>query len=57
MPSIFANQPVIETLQRFTMDVQYYKRLFISISGIYSVYLTFGLIQEKMWSCEVAFIA
>ncbi|KAK8820378.1 hypothetical protein WA577_006442, partial [Blastocystis sp. JDR] len=31
------------------MDVQYYKRLFISISGIYSVYLTFGLIQEKIY--------
>ena len=39
------------------MDVQYYKRLLISISGIYSVYLTFGLIQEKMWVCESPFRA
>ena len=30
------------------MDIQYYKRLLISISGIYIVYLSYGLVQEKM---------
>ena len=30
------------------MDTQYYKRLAISVSGIYVMYLTYGLIQEKM---------
>ena len=34
----------------YLMDVQYYKRLLISIAGIYSVYLSFGLIQEKMYT-------
>ena len=34
------------------MDYQYYKRLFISIVGIYSVYLNFGLVQEKMYNCN-----
>ena len=33
------------------MDVQYYKRLLISITGIYTVYLSFGLVQEKMSFC------
>ena len=32
------------------MDFQYYKRLLISIVGIYSVYLTYGIVQEKMYS-------
>ena len=31
------------------MDYQYYKRLFISIVGIYIVYLNYGLVQEKMY--------
>ena len=31
------------------MDVQYYKRLLISITGIYTVYLSYGLVQEKMY--------
>lgn len=30
------------------MDKQYYKQLFISVAGIYTVYLSFGLVQEKM---------
>lgn len=30
------------------MDTQYYRRLAISVSGIYVMYLTYGLIQEKM---------
>ena len=30
------------------MDTQYYKRLAISVSGIYVMYLTYGRIQEKM---------
>ena len=36
------------------MDFQYYKRLFVSIAGIYSVYLNYGLVQEKMFArgCE-----
>lgn len=32
------------------MDYQYYKRLLISIVGIYSVYLNYGLVQERMSS-------
>lgn len=32
------------------MDYQYYKRLFISIAGIYIVYLNYGLVQERMYS-------
>lgn len=32
------------------MDYQYYKNLFISIAGIYIVYLNFGLVQEKMYA-------
>ncbi|KAK8825606.1 hypothetical protein WA577_000779 [Blastocystis sp. JDR] len=32
------------------MDFQYYKRLFVSIAGIYSVYLNYGLVQEKMFA-------
>ena len=31
------------------MDFQYYKRLLISIIGIYTVYLNYGLVQEKMF--------
>ncbi|KAK8804699.1 hypothetical protein WA171_006667 [Blastocystis sp. BT1] len=31
------------------MDIQYYKRLLISISGIYIVYLSYGLVQEKIY--------
>lgn len=31
------------------MDYQYYKRLFISIAGIYIVYLNYGLVQERMY--------
>ncbi|KAK8810157.1 hypothetical protein WA538_003706, partial [Blastocystis sp. DL] len=31
------------------MDTQYYKRLAISVSGIYVMYLTYGLIQEKIY--------
>ena len=30
------------------MDWQYYKRLLISITGIYAVYLNYGLVQERM---------
>ena len=30
------------------MDKQYYKQLFISVTGIYTVYLSFGLVQEMM---------
>lgn len=30
------------------MDLQYYKRLLISIVGIYAVYLNYGLVQERM---------
>ena len=32
------------------MDLQYYKKLVFAILGIYSVYLCFGLVQEKMYS-------
>ena len=39
------------------MDVQYYKSLLVSISGIYSVYLSFGLVQEKMWRNPSALIS
>ena len=31
------------------MDFQYYKRLLISIIGIYTVYLNYGLVQERMF--------
>ncbi|KAK8817786.1 hypothetical protein WA538_004501, partial [Blastocystis sp. DL] len=31
------------------MDWQYYKRLLISITGIYAVYLNYGLVQERIY--------
>ena len=31
------------------MDFQYYKRLLISITGIYAVYLNYGLVQERIY--------
>ena len=34
--------------RKLQMDTQYYKQLFISVAGIYTVYLSFGLVQEKM---------
>ena len=37
------------------MDYQYYKNLFISIAGIYIVYLNFGLVQEKMYCAQCLF--
>lgn len=37
------------------MDYQYYKRLFISIAGIYIVYLNYGLVQERMYSFVCCF--
>ena len=36
------------------MDLQYYKKLVFAILGIYSIYLCFGLVQEKMLVCALA---
>lgn len=44
-----------DSAQRDPMDLQYYKRLFVSITGIYSVYLTYGLVQEKMFGLGCVF--
>lgn len=38
------------------MDWQYYKRLLISITGIYAVYLNYGLVQERMSISHLLFI-
>lgn len=38
------------------MDWQYYKRLLISITGIYAVYLNYGLVQERMSISPLLFI-
>ena len=38
------------------MDWQYYKRLLISITGIYAVYLNYGLVQERMSISTLLFI-
>lgn len=37
------------------MDLQYYKKLIFAIAGIYSIYLCFGLVQEKMFVCTLFF--
>lgn len=51
------NQSEFRSFSIVRMDVQYYKRLLVSISGIYSVYLSFGLVQEKMWRNPSALIS
>lgn len=48
---------VISRFSEIQMDVQYYKRLLISISGIYIVYLSYGLVQEKMLRSCLCFIS